>query len=241
MDRKIDAILSQWKDQPHRLPLLVDGARQVGKTHALIEFGKNAFANLVVVNFEENPGLGSLFDGDIDPKTIVEILEAFFFQRILPGSTLLFFDEIQACGRALTALKYFQESAPEYCLVAAGSLLGVALHHPKSPFPVGKVDRIQMFPMDFEEFLWAMGRKELADRIRRHFQTAEPMPSLLHEEALSLYRRYLVTGGMPAAVAEYAKYGSLLPPQAVQHRVLGDYSTDMGKYASPAETVRIRS
>lgn len=241
MKRKISVALSEWKDKPNRMPLVVEGARQVGKTYILQAFGEEYFENVVYLNMEIESGLVRLLDTELSPMKIIQFVEALKGVRITPGKTLLFFDEIQACERALTALKYFCEQAPQYHVVAAGSLLGVAVNRQHYSYPVGKVDELTLYPLDFEEFLWAMGKEELAGEIRGHYADNEAMPSAWHEWALELYRAYFIVGGMPAAVVEYRRTNSFIPVQQIQNNILNQYIADMAKYAEPATSVRIRA
>ena len=241
MKRKLLNKLLQWKESKNRMPLLLNGARQVGKTYLLKEFGETYYDNMVYVNMETNLLVSSYFDQNIDCKRIVEFLETTIAERIVPGKTLIVFDEIQACERALLSLKTFCEEAPEYHIVAAGSLLGVALHHEHYSFPVGKVDELTLYPLDFEEFLEANGKDRLASLIRVHYAEDNPLPDALHVEALELYRKYLIVGGMPSAVKEYVESGSLIGIPDIQRRIVNEYIVDMAKYAVPSTTVKIRS
>ena len=241
MKRKIIDQLIVWKDKNRRMPLIVNGARQVGKTFSLKDFATNCFERFVYINLETNSKVNSYFDGDIDPVQIVQFLETVTEIRITEGATLIILDEIQSCPRALLALKAFCEDAPQYHVVAAGSLLGVAVNRDKFSFPVGKVDEISMFPMDFEEFLWAMQRTALSLEIKSHFQQNKPLPSPLHAEAIELYRKYLIIGGMPAVVNDFIETGSFLTVKDVQGRILNEYIADMAKYANPTTTVKIRA
>jgi predicted AAA+ superfamily ATPase len=184
MKRKISEALVEWKNSEERKPLIMNGARQVGKTYILEQFGKEHFENVVYLNMEIEGVLRNFLDTEIAPQKIVQFLEAQKGQRITAEKTLVFFDEIQACERALTALKYFCEQMPEYYVVAAGSLLGVAVNREKYSFPVGKIDELNMYPLDFEEFLWAMKREMLAEEIKTHFAGNTPMPDALHQTAL---------------------------------------------------------
>ncbi|MGL4668726.1 MAG: ATP-binding protein, partial [Saezia sp.] len=151
------------------------------------------------------------------------------------------FDEVQSCERALTSLKYFNEKTPEYHIVCAGSLLGVAINREQYSFPVGNVDSMTLFPMDFEEFLWALGEKRLCAEIRRGFELNEALPAALHEKALDIYRQYLIVGGMPRAILEFVQTKSLIPVPDVQNKIINDYIADMAKYASNTESVKIRA
>ena len=241
MKRKIVDQLIKWKSQPGRMPLILNGARQVGKTYILKEFAASQFSKFVYINFETNNRINSFFDGDLNPLHIVQYLESVSDIRIIPDETLIIFDEIQSCSRALLSLKSFCEEAPQYHIVAAGSLLGVAVNREKYSFPVGKVDELVMYPMDFEEFLWAMNRTSLSIDILNHFNQDKSIPNALHNEALELYRKYLIVGGMPAAVMEFIGNGSYLTVKDLQGRILNEYIADMAKYANPATTVKIRA
>ncbi|MDD2458049.1 MAG: ATP-binding protein [Eubacteriales bacterium] len=242
MKRKAMQQLVDWYQDPvTRMPLLVHGARQVGKTHLLKEFGQTYFESVAYFNFETNLTIGSYFESDIHPARVIELLEASLGQQIFPGKTLVIFDEIQACERALTALKYFREQAPEYIIACAGSLLGVAIHREKFSFPVGNVQSIWLHPFDFEEFLWATGKDLLAEEIRKSYADKRPLPEALHVEALDAYKRYLIIGGMPASIRRYLETGSLIPVIDVQHRILEDYVADMAKYASHSDSVKIKA
>ena len=241
MKRKIMDRLLEWKIKATRMPLVLNGARQVGKTYVLKEFGDKYFENTIYINFEANSQMKAFFESDLNPSAILRDLEINFGEKILPEKTLLILDEIQACERALTSLKYFREEAPEYTVIAAGSLLGVAINREKFSFPVGNVETITLFPMDFEEFLWSQDEKLLADEIISHFDSNAPMNAALHEKALDLYRSYLIIGGMPAVVA-YAKHNkSFLGIAEIQNMILNDYIADMAKYASLSESVKIRA
>lgn len=241
MRRKIMYSLCEWKAKHGRMPLVLNGARQVGKTYVLEEFGRQYYANTVRFNMEADSRARMVFEEDLNPQTVILQLESISSQRILPNDTLLILDEIQASERALIALKSFCEQAPEYHVCAAGSMLGVAVHREKYSFPVGKVDELQLFPLDFEEFLWAMSKQYLAEQIYQHAQTNTTMPSALHEEALALWRQYMVVGGMPAVVAEYVQSNSIVRLADIQQRILNEYVADMAKYAPPATSVKIRS
>lgn len=221
--------------------MIVNGARQIGKTFSINEFGKNEFANMVYINMETNPDIRQIFEGDILPTRTVRLLESSVNKRIIAGETLLFLDEIQASERALLSLKYFCEQAPQYHVVAAGSLLGVAVNREKYSFPVGKVDEMNMYPLDFEEFLWAMERELLAEEIKAHFADLKPMPEPLHRQALELYNYYCIIGGMPAVIANFTETQSFLTIKDIQGRILNEYIADMAKYATAAASIKIRS
>lgn len=220
---------------------MVYGARQVGKTHILIEFGQQYYNNVAYVNFETNQTVGSYFSENIEPERIIRFLETEVRERIIPGETLIIFDEVQTCERALTFLKYFNEKTPGYHIVCAGSLLGVAINREQYSFPVGNVDSMTLFPLDFEEFLWAVNEEKLCEEIKRSFQNNEALPSALHKKSLDIYKLYLIIGGMPKAVLTYAKSGSLILVPDVQNKIINDYIADMAKYASNADSVKIRA
>lgn len=241
MKRKIIDQLIRWKSDPGRMPLILNGARQVGKTYILKEFAAAHYSKFVYINLETNIRINSFFDGDLNPAHIVQYLESVSDIRIIPGETLIILDEIQSCSRALLSLKAFCEEAPQFHVVAAGSLLGVAVNREKYSFPVGKVDELLIYPLDFEEFLWAMNRSGLSSEISNHFSQDKAMPNSLHIEALELYRKYLITGGMPASVKEFIDTGSFLTVKDLQGRILNEYIADMAKYAKPSTTVKIRA
>ena len=242
MQRKIEKKLLNWMNKTKdRMPLLLYGARQVGKTYILNEFGKKYFKNIVYVNLETNLSVASYFSDDISPERLIRFLEVTVNEAIVPGETLIFFDEIQSCERALTSLKYFCEQTPQYHIVAAGSLLGVAIHREKYSFPVGKIESLTLYPMDFEEYLWAMKEDLLAKEIRRCYNTFEPLPEALHQRAIELYRYYLIVGGMPACVSSFSTSGKLIFVSTIQNEIVNNYVADMAKYASPGETVKIRA
>lgn len=240
MRRKIMEALEKWKNlRQERMPLLIYGARQVGKTYAMKELGRIYFQNTVYVNFEADEGIANFFQTDIHPEHIIHILEQFYHVKIVPDQTLIIFDEVQSCERALTSLKYFAEEAPEYHLVAAGSLLGVAINRQRYSFPVGKVQMLNMYPMDFEEYLWAREKKLLAETIREHYVNHKPMPDGLHTEAMQEYYQYCILGGMPAAVLSYISPKAVISPEEIRQMILNSYIADMAKYADVTETVRI--
>jgi len=241
MKRKIEQQLIAWKNNPDRMPLIVNGARQIGKTYSILDFGVKNYQNVVHINLEKNKLAATEFEGDLSPATLVLKLEALTKERIVPEKTLLFLDEIQASERALTSLKYFCEDAPQYHVVAAGSLFGVAVNREKYSFPVGKVDELYMYPFDFEEFLWAMDREIFAEEITNHFVANKAMSEPLHQLGLDLFYHYCIVGGMPAVIDNFLKYNSFLTIQDAQSKILNEYIADMSKYANPATSVKIRA
>jgi predicted AAA+ superfamily ATPase len=241
MKRKIINELLQWKNSPNRKPMILNGARQVGKTFSLKEFGELYYKNFVYFDIENSVRLREYFETDFTPERIIEYLESVAGQRITPNETLIIFDEIQSSERILRSLKTFCEETPQYHIATAGSLLGVAVNREKYSFPVGKVDEIEMFPMDFEEYLWALGKDFLLKEIKAHFADFSKMPNALHEECLELFRKYLLVGGMPEAVQTYINTGSLIDVQNVQSKIVNEYIADMAKYATPQTSVKIRA
>ncbi|MGL5576797.1 MAG: ATP-binding protein [Sarcina sp.] len=237
MERKIIKSLIEWKNNKNRKPLILQGARQVGKTYSTLTFGKKHYKNVVYFNFENNRDLIDIFERDLDTTRIVKNLSIISGQSIYEEETLIFFDEIQACERALTSLKYFNENANGYHIIAAGSLLGVAVNREKYSFPVGKVDLKTMYPLDFEEYLMALGENDLIDLIRESFENDEPFS--LHNRAMDLYKTYLIVGGMPAVVKEYVEQKDFDFVFANQKNINDSYIADMAKYATPHETTKI--
>ena len=242
MKRKIETKLLEWKNKTtDRKPLIVNGARQVGKTYILRKFGAEQFANTVYVNLEQNRMIASYFEENLSPEHIIRYLEASVGERIIPGQTLIILDEIQSSERALTSLKYFCEEAPEYHIACAGSLLGVAINRKNYSYPVGKIETITLYPFDFEEYLWARGKQILADEILHAYESVKPLPEGLHKEAIQLYRDYLIIGGMPAAIRSFLQTGSFIDVQQTQTEILDNYIADMAKYAENSESVKIRA
>lgn len=241
MNRKVSDQLIEWKNNPNRKPLIIHGARQVGKTYIIKEFGALHYKNVAYFNLEVNLAVNSFFDTDIEPLHIIQFLETFSGIRIMPGETLLVLDEIQSCARALTSLKTFCEETPQYHIVCAGSLLGVAVNREKYSFPVGKVDEIQMYPMDFEEFLWAMDEKLLSENIRKNYRDNLAFPEAIHLKAIDYYKKYLIVGGMPAVVNEFLESKSLLSASEILARIQNEYIADMAKYATASTSVKIRA
>ena len=232
--------LIAWKSKVNRLPLILYGARQVGKTYILKEFAQKYYSDYVYINFEQMSFAKEIFEKELLPDKIIFQLEMYFKTSIVSEQTLIILDEIQVCERALTSLKYFAEQADDYHIVAAGSLLGVAINREKYSFPVGKVEMLNLLPLDFEEFLWELNGKSLSENIRKNVLTGEPLPTFMHEEALELYKTYLVTGGMPAAVLDYSKNRNFENVRQIQENIINSYISDMAKYASASETAKIR-
>jgi hypothetical protein len=240
MYRKVMHYLEVWKENAHRKPLILQGARQVGKTYSILEFGRTHYENVAYFNFETNPKLAETFEENISPDYLIPILSHIAGQTIVREKTLIVFDEVQLCERALTSLKYFCEDAPDYHIIVAGSLLGVAVNREKFSFPVGKVDMKTLFPMDMEEFMIAMGESALVEQIKKSFQTDMPMPSALHDAAMQLYRQYLVVGGMPECVMQFAETKDYILVRHTQDTILASYLNDMSKYNNLNEIKKTR-
>lgn len=240
MYRKISQKLLAWKESPFRKPLLLQGARQVGKTFSVLEFGRNNYENVAYFNFETNTQLNATFEENIEPGYLLPILSHIAGTSIIKKKTLIIFDEVQLCERALTSLKYFCEQAPEYHIIALGSLLGVAVNRKTYSFPVGKVDMLTMYPMDMEEFLLALDESYLLEKIKACFTDKTAMPAALHQSALELYRQYLVVGGMPEAVMIFSKTKDYVFVRHIQDTILASYLNDMSKYNTENEIKKTR-
>ena len=204
MERKIYNDLLEWKQSPDRKPLILQGARQVGKTYIVNYFAGKEYANSVYCNFEKDTGLHSFFS-DLSPSSIIKKLSIYKRREIVPGNTLIIFDEIQACPEAITSLKYFNEEANGSHIIALGSLLGVSVNRGNFSFPVGKVQFMTLYPLDFEEYLMARGEDGLIELIRECYTDNKPLDNAFHERALDYYKEYLFVGGMPEAVEEFGK------------------------------------
>lgn len=239
MKRLIEKQLLDWKNSFNRKPLLVYGARQVGKTYSIVDFGKTNYSNIVYFNFEGNSSLSDIFSKDLEPERIIPALEVLSGQKILEDNTLIIFDEIQECERALTSLKYFYEKAPKYHIISAGSLLGVAINRGKFSFPVGKVNTITMYPLNFEEFLMAFERYDLIEIVRKSFENNSPVDAPVHQLLLDYYHKYLAIGGMPEVVSTYLRTKDYDYVRIAQNEIKGNYYGDMTKYTDIKESNKI--
>ena len=228
--------LVRWKEKPGRKPLILKGARQVGKTWLMKEFGERYFDQTVYVNLDRNSRMRRVFDGDFDVEAILMALNIETGVAIQPERTLIILDEIQEAPRAISALKYFCEDAPEYAIVAAGSLLGVAIHEGAS-FPVGKVDTMDIHPLNYREFLIAMGERPLADLLMQRKYT---LMEAFAEKYIRLLKLYLYTGGMPEVVDAYAQRRDIVEVRSIQRTILELYEDDFGKHAPKEDLPRIR-
>lgn len=240
MYRKIISYLEEWKSSQHRKPLILQGARQVGKTYSILEFGRTHYENVAYFNFETDPKLNETFAENISPDYLIPILSHIAGVSIVREKTLIVFDEIQLCERALTSLKYFCEEAPGYHIIVAGSLLGVAVNRANFSFPVGKVDMKTLYPMDMEEFMLALGENDLVARIKESFASDTPLPAALHDAAIQLYRQYLVIGGMPECVRQFVDTRNYILVRHTQDTILASYLNDMSKYNNLNEIKKTR-
>jgi predicted AAA+ superfamily ATPase len=234
MERSIYSSLKKWKESPTRKPLILQGARQVGKTYILKEFGAREYSEVVYINCDDNNDMQNMFV-DYDVDRIIRSMSAISGVSIKPSTTLLILDEIQEVERGLASLKYFCEKAPEYHVAVAGSLLGITLHEGTS-FPVGKVDMLYMYPMDFEEFLLAMGKEQLVELLRNNsWATLTPLRGMLTE----LLRQYYFVGGMPEAVKAYVERGDIWEVRSIHSKIIDAYRNDMSKHAPKQQVQRI--
>jgi predicted AAA+ superfamily ATPase len=226
MQRKIIKSLLEWKNSPDRKPLLLKGARQTGKTWLMKEFGKTAYRNTVYIDFFNNQQARNIFEGDLKPRRIIEELGFISGESITPVETLIIFDEIQECNRALNSLKYFCEETPEYHIMAAGSFLGIALHDNES-FPVGKTDYLTLYPMTFSEFLTALNEQQLLTAIEKH----KPRFTALVKNDLSKYLKYyFYVGGMPEVVLAFTKEKNFNTIRSIQNKIISGYEDDFSKH-----------
>ncbi|MGI5880280.1 MAG: ATP-binding protein [Syntrophomonadaceae bacterium] len=228
--------LYKWKEKKNKKPLIIRGARQVGKTWLMKEFGRQAYGSVVYINFDNNQGIQNLFDGDLDIKRIITGLELYSGHKIDADKMLLVFDEIQEVPKALTSLKYFNENAPQYQIICAGSLLGVALHEGTS-FPVGKVEFLDLYPLSFTEFMMAMGQNRFVELLQNgDFE----MATTFKQTYIDLLKYYYYVGGMPEAVLSFSTNNDFNEVREIQQRILAAYEQDFSKHA-PHDTVpRIR-
>ena len=238
MQRNLIKKLFEWKEAPERKPLILWGARQVGKTWLLKEFGRVAFENTLYISFYNNKKDAEIFEKDYDTKRIISALEIQHHIKINAQRTLIIFDEVQAAPKVVESLKYFCEDAREYAVVAAGSLLGVSIHEGVS-FPVGKVNTLHLYPMSFSEYLRAVGEERLADLIEEK-NAGDPLVSDLSETFVPLLKDYYFVGGMPEAVKTFAESRDYDKVRVIQNEIVSQYEGDFGKHVEAKELPRIR-
>ena len=236
MKRLLFKELVNWKNSNLRKPLLLQGARQVGKTFLITEFGKSEFKHYVYLNFEQTPHLKSLFADDLSPTQIIENIGLYKGEKIDPEETLIIFDEIQIAPQAITSLKYFYEQAPEYYVIAAGSLLGVSVGKTSS-FPVGKVAFMTLYPMTFHEYLLAFDEELIANSIL-NIKEIISLPELLHSKLMKLFKLYLYLGGMPEVVQDFVNHGDIASVRRILNEILEAYSRDFSKHTDKAQAVK---
>lgn len=239
MYRKIEKDLEEWKNN-YKMPLMLVGARQTGKTYVLEKFCKSNFENYIYINLEKEQDIQKIFAETLEPEQIIEQLQILKKIDFDVENTIIFLDEIQVSERAITSLKYFCESEQPYKIVCAGSLLGVKINRFSSSFPVGKVIIKYLFPMDFEEYLIAINETKLLEEIRAHYQKNEPLLTAIHEKALDLYKKYLVLGGMPVMIEEFIKkdYQVSKVDFEIQDYIITTYLADMNKYTENTEGIK---
>lgn len=240
MERKLYNNLLYWKKNKIKMPYMLIGARQTGKTYILTEFCKNEFENYIYINLDSMEDIKQVFEQTIQPEEIIRNIEGLLGTDINIENTIIFMDEIQVSERAISSLKYFCESEKQYKIVVAGSLLGVKVNRFKSSFPVGKVWIDYLYPMDFEEFLLAIGENKLLDLIKESYAEMKPMLEATHEKALRLYNEYICIGGMPAAILNYIEQDKnvLKFEDDVLNMIITSYLADMSKYTENVEAIR---
>lgn len=243
MQRLFEKKLLEWKNSGMSKPLMVVGARQIGKTYIIEKLAKENFEEYLYFNLEKNNEVRGIFEKTIDDEKIIGELELYLERKIDIDNTILFFDEVQVCENFIVSLKYFNESKNKYKIVCAGSLLGVKIKRFNSSFPVGKIRIEYMYPMNFEEFLLATGKKLLRDKIKRCYETMTPMLDYAHDQAIRLYRQYLCVGGMPEAVNNFIENDSdiLRFDSHIVSDIKDMYIADMQKYVrSSLESIKLR-
>jgi len=235
MQRKAINSLINWRNSPDRKPMLLKGARQVGKTWLMKDFGKTSFENTVYIDFYNNQQACNIFEGDLEPGRIIHELSFISGESINPSRTLLIFDEIQECNRALNSLKYFCEDTPEYHIIAAGSFLGIAIHENES-FPVGKTDSLTIFPMTFAEFLEALDEKKLLEAIN-NYDTR--LVELVKNDLIKHLKYYFYSGGMPEVVLSFSKEKNFNKIRSIQKRIISNYEDDFSKHTGMVSSEKV--
>lgn len=231
LKRKIERKLLEWKNAPKRGALLVNGARQIGKSTIIKNFGKQHYKSFIEINFVEKPEYRKAFDGNLDAETIILNLSAMNVGKFIDGETLIFFDEIQKCPNARTAVKFLVQDG-RFDYIESGSLLGISYNDAVSSYPVGFEEQLKMYPMDFEEFLWAKGVSlDVIARLKQSFENITPIPEFLHEQTMKSFREFIIVGGMPEAVVAHVTNPDFSETLRVQNKLLGGYREDIANYA----------
>lgn len=239
MKRKIEEELLKWKND-FKTPLMLVGARQTGKTYIIDKFCLNNFKNYIYINLEKESSIVEIFDKTFNPDEIIEKIEILKNININVSDTVIFFDEIQVSERAITSLKYFCESEKPYKIICAGSLLGVKINGFKSSFPVGKVLIKYLYPLDFEEFLDAIGEEKLKIEIKKHYESCVPLLDCIHDKAIDLYKKYLILGGMPSIIKDFINKNMKITEVNfdIQEQIITSYLADMNKYTENSEGIK---
>ncbi|MBN2803898.1 MAG: ATP-binding protein [Deltaproteobacteria bacterium] len=239
MKRLIYKKLQKWKESNRRKPLILRGARQTGKTYILKEFGKNEYDNYVYLNFEESSDLTDLLSNNLPVEDVLRYISLYTGNKIVPGKTLLIFDEIQEAPIILQSLKYFYEKFREHHIIAAGSLLGIVLAG-KISFPVGKISFMDLYPLSFEEFLGALGQSNLLDIVPDKLDLVAPIPNVFHDKLIELLKIYYYVGGMPEVVADYISNQDFNRVREIQLELIDTYLNDFSKHTTKSEAIKIR-
>lgn len=241
LKRRVYSQLSEWKESTNKMVLLVKGARQIGKTFSIMHFAKEQYPHCVYINFDENPAYKAIFEGDLDMETLImQITLRVPKVELIPGTTLIILDEIQNCPQAQTSLKFITQDGRFDC-IATGSLLGINNREIPS-YPVGYVQHLDMYSLDFEEFLWAKGvtAQSISD-IKGYFERKEKIPRAMHERMMELFKEFIVVGGMPRVVQEFVNTNNFNSVLKLQRDIISDYASDIAKYAQGSEKVKARS
>jgi len=236
MKRTLYKDLLLWKNSRNRKPLLLQGARQVGKTYLVNKFGNSEYSEFISLNFEQDPDLKTLFQGELDTQSLISNISLYRGKKVIPENTLIFFDEIQVAPEVLTSLKYFNEQAPEFHVIAAGSLLGVSLGKEVS-FPVGQVNFMTMYPMNFIEYLIAFDNELIAEKLISTKQV-DSLPEIIHNKLLDQLKIYLFLGGMPEILQDYLDHADISSARKIQNEILEAYKRDFSKYTDGSQAIK---
>lgn len=234
MKRKIYDNLIQWKNSKDKKPLIIEGARQIGKTYIVNEFAHNEYTSSVYINFEMDKGWDAIFE-NLNPNSIIENIKNISKANIIPNETLIIFDEIQKSEKALNSLKYFCEQKIGVDMIAMGSLLGIAVNREEYSFPVGKVSLLKMYQLDFEEYLVAINETQKLELIKEHYKNITPINEMVHKQLLDLYKTYLFLGGMPEVINTYIETKNIQASRIKQNEIVDTYLRDMTKYNSKTD------